>query len=92
VRQVLTRRTYDAILFRRGTTPGPELCCDTYRERLIKYVPVEILVIYIALYGGTYAVMGTDPFFPILARWLALAGIVCTPLYLWRAEQVSDLL
>lgn len=90
MRQVLTRRNYDTVLFRRGTTPGTELPCDTYRERLVKYIPVEIIVLYIALYGSTYAVIGTDPFFPILARWLVIAGIICTPLYLWNVEQVSN--
>ena len=90
MRQVVTRRKHDAVLFRRGTTPGQDLPCDTYRERLVKYVPVEILVFYIAVYGSTYAVIGTELFFPILARWLAIAGIICTPVYLWKAEQVSD--
>ena len=90
MRQVINRRNYDRVLSRAGTPGGSGTRYDTYRERLVKYIPIEAIVIYVALYGSTYAVLGTDPAFAIPARWLVIAGIVCTPIYLWKAGQVTD--
>lgn len=90
MRQVLSRRNYDRVLSRAGTPNESGIRYDTYRERLVKYIPVEAIVIYIALYGSTYAIFGTDPVFVIPARWLIIAGIICTPIYLWKAGQVTD--
>ena len=90
MRQVVTRRNCDRVLFRAGIFGEPGIRYDTYRERLIKYIPIEIIVIYIALYGSTYAIFGTDPVFTIPARWLIIAGIICTPIYLWKCGQVTD--
>ena len=90
MRQVVTRRNCDRVLSRAEIPNESEIRYDTYRERLVKYIPVEIIVIYIALYGSTYAILGTDPIFAIPARWLVIAGIICTPVYLWKGEQVTD--
>nr|WP_321350395.1 hypothetical protein [uncultured Methanoregula sp.] len=90
MRQVVTGRNQYAIGSRPGNTAGSDTHPDTYRERLVKYIPVEIIVIYIALYGGTYALAGTDPLFVFPARWLIVAGFICTPVYLWTVEGVSD--
>ncbi len=63
---------------------------DTYRERLLKYIPAEIVVVYVAVYGIAYALAAADPLFPLAARWILIAGIVATPLYLWEAGHVTD--
>jgi hypothetical protein len=90
MRLVVTRRNYDAVNTRAGGVPGGESPPDSYRDRLIKYVPVEILVLYVAVYGGLYAVMGTQPYFPLVARWILLAGIVGTVLWLWKIDGVTE--
>ena len=90
LRLVVTKRNYDALNTRAGGVPGGEIRADSYRERLIKYVPVEILVLYVAVYGSLYSVMSVQPFLAILARWILLAGILGTVLYLWKAEGVTD--
>lgn len=89
MRQVITRRNQDAAGFPR-TADGPGIRPDTYRERLIKYIPAEMIIVYIALYGSTYALMGADPLFSFPARWLIVAGFICTPLYLWKIDGVTD--
>jgi len=63
---------------------------DSYRERLVKYVPVEIIVLYVATYGILYYAAGADPWFSLVALWLLVAGIVAVPLYLWNMELVCD--
>jgi len=90
MRLVVTLRNREAVAT--GSTGGPAagVLPDTYRERLIKYIPAEVIVLFVAAYGATYAVLGTDPFFPRIALWIVLAGLIGTPLYLWKAGQVSD--
>jgi hypothetical protein len=90
MRLVVTKRNYDALNTRAGGLPGRELSPDTYRERLIKYIPVEALVLYVAVYGILYFLMSTQPYFSLVARWILLAGIFGTPLWLWKIEGVTD--
>ncbi|NMB79725.1 MAG: hypothetical protein GYA23_11605 [Methanomicrobiales archaeon] len=76
----------------RGPPPADdEVHFDSYRERLMKYVPAEALVLFVAVYGSAYAVLGTEPFFPLLARWIVLAGIAVTVIWLWKIDGVTDL-
>ncbi len=63
---------------------------DSFRERLIKYVPVETLSLYVAMYGITFFISGSESWYPLMARWLLVAGILGTPLFLWQAEGVTD--
>ena len=90
MRLVITKRNYDTVLARSVRNTDVPRSCDTYRERLVKYVPVEVIALYISVYGIGYAVMGTDPLFVLISRWLLIAGIAGTLLYLWKAEGVSD--
>ncbi len=90
MRLVITKRTRDLVATAAGHPDRSMISCDSYRERLQKYIPVEIIAIYIALYGIAYAVFAYDPLFPPAARWLLIAGIVATPWYLLKAEQVTD--
>jgi hypothetical protein len=90
MRLVVTKRNVDALNTRAGGSPGGEIHPDSYRERLIKYIPVEILALYVALYGSLYAVMSFQPYFSLVARWILLAGIAGTVLWLWKAQGVTD--
>jgi hypothetical protein len=90
MRMVITKRNRETI---NVIYPGTDPAClqeDTYRERLLKYIPAEILVLYIAVFGIAYAMLAADPIFPMIARWVLIAGIVATPLYLLEAERVTD--
>ena len=89
MRLVVTARNYDAVNTRAGGDNG-EIQKDTYRERLVKYIPVEGLVFFVAVYGSTYAVLGYQQYFSMLARWIIMAAILFTFLYLWKIEDVSD--
>ncbi len=63
---------------------------DTYRERLIKYIPAETIALFIAVYGITYYLSGGEPWYPVVARWILILGLLGTILYLWKAEKVTD--
>jgi hypothetical protein len=86
---VITKRNSMAVKDGSGAAwekPTP----DSYRERLFKYIPAEVVVLYVAVYGIAYALLAADPWFSLIARWILIAGIVGTPLYLWKAGQVTD--
>jgi hypothetical protein len=85
MRMVITKRNIDRVA---AGTAGP--VPDTYRERLLKYIPAEVIAVYVALYGIAYAVAAYDPLFPPVARWILIAGVMATPVYLWKAEGVTD--
>ncbi len=91
MRLVVTLRNREAVTMGSWGVPATGVLPDTYRERLIKYIPVEVIVLFVAAYGTGYAVLGTDPLFSRIALWIVLAGLVGTPFYLWRAGQVTDL-
>ena len=90
MRLVVTKRNYDILNTKGQGTAGKEIPPDSYRERLVKYIPVEVLVMYVAAYGSAYAILSFEPYFSLLARWLFLAGIVATLLWLWKIEGVTD--
>ncbi|MFA4877104.1 MAG: hypothetical protein WC586_06790 [Methanoregula sp.] len=90
MRQVVTKRNYETVLARSAGNTAVPVSCDSYRERLVKYVPVEVLALYVSVYGIGYAVMGTDPGFSLASRWILIAGIAATLLYLWKSEGVVD--
>ena len=60
-------------------------------ERLVKYVMVEIIVLWWLPLRASYVVASLQtPWFSSTALWFLLAGIVAVPLYLWKAEGVCD--
>jgi hypothetical protein len=63
---------------------------DTYRERLLKLVPVETVILWIAVFGSMSAVASGAEFFPYFARWALILGAAGTWLYLWQVEHVRD--
>jgi hypothetical protein len=90
MRQVVTRRTRESMHLLPGTVPGSGIPPDTYRDLLLKYIPAETLVLFVAAYGTAAAAMSPGPVFSILARWLVVAGTVGTPLLLWKVGDVKD--
>lgn len=90
MRLVVTKRNYDILNTKGRGSAGKEIPLDSYRERLVKYVPVEGLVFFVAVYGSSYAAMSFQPYFSLIARWIFLAGIAATLLWLWKVEGVTD--
>src|SRR5215211_7658915 len=60
---------------------------DYYTDRLLKYIPTESVALYLTLQGIVLSSVEA----PALNAWLWVAlgiGIIGTPLYLWRIQQV----
>jgi hypothetical protein len=61
---------------------------DNYTDRLLKYIPAESVALYLTLQG----IVSSSVEGRALYTWLWFAfgiGIIGTPLYLWRVQQVS---
>jgi hypothetical protein len=91
MRLVVTKRNRDAVLLDSSGRVSRGVPDDSYRERLIKYIPVETIALFIAAYGTTYYLSGSEDWYLLMARWLLIAGILGTVLYLWQAEGITDL-
>lgn len=62
---------------------------DDYKERLVKYIPVEVIAVYLTLDLLAHSVTPVNT----MVLWLAFgAGILGSPLYLWRIYGVSKVL
>jgi len=91
MRLVITKRNRDALLLDASGRVNQGIPDDSYRERLLKYIPVETIALFIAVYGSTYYISGSEAWYPLMARWILVAGILGTILYLWQADGVTDL-
>ncbi|PKL69575.1 MAG: hypothetical protein CVV30_08460 [Methanomicrobiales archaeon HGW-Methanomicrobiales-1] len=91
MRLVVTRRNRDETLSMAKGDACRDMPNDSYRERLIKYVPVETIALFIAVYGIMYYLSGTESWFPVVARWILLLCFLGTVLYLWKAEHITDI-
>lgn len=58
---------------------------DTYRDRLFKYIPAEVVTLYLGL-TATIAAASNVP--PSLAWVIFVAGVIATPYYLRFAQGV----
>jgi hypothetical protein len=68
--------------------PAQSQTVDDYTDRLLKYIPAESVALYLTLQGIVLSSVEA----PALDAWLWFAfaiGIIGTPLYLWRIQQVS---
>jgi hypothetical protein len=90
MRFVVTKRNRDTVLSRAKGSLDGDIPNDSYRERLIKYVPVETIALFIVLYGITYYLYGTESWYPVVARWILILGFLGTVLYLWKVENITD--
>jgi hypothetical protein len=91
MRLVVTKRNRDTVLSSAKGGLGQDMPNDSYRERLIKYIPVETIALFVVVYGITYYLSGTESWYPIVARWILILGFVGTVLYLWKVEGISDM-
>jgi hypothetical protein len=87
---VVTKRNRDTVLSREKGCFSQDMPNDSYRERLIKYVPVETIALFIVVYGITYYLSGTESWYPVVARWILILGFAGTVLYLWKVESITD--
>jgi hypothetical protein len=59
---------------------------DTFRDRLFKYIPAEVVTLYLAL----NAIVAANKDAPHFLYWCVFFfGLICTPLYLWRVQNVT---
>jgi hypothetical protein len=59
---------------------------DTYKERLFKYIPAEVVTLYL----GLTAIVASARDAPHFLDWtIFVAGLVGTPYYLWRWQKVT---
>ena len=91
MRLVVTKRNRDAVLSMAKGAASQNVPNDSYRERLIKYIPVETIALFIVVYGITYYLSGTEPWYPVVARWILILGFLGTVLYLWKGENITDM-
>jgi hypothetical protein len=76
-----------ATIHRDETGKGSKkLKADSYSIRLIKYIPSEVIALYLTLEG----VLKSANLINSMLHWAIFAfGIIGTFLYLWRVQQVS---
>lgn len=91
MRLVITKRNRSTVLLDASGRINRGIPDDSYRERLVKYIPVETLAIFVALYGTTSYISGSETWYPLMARWIVVAGIIGTVLWLWQADGVTDI-
>ena len=85
-RTILTQRDIDALAGARGSSPAPTP--DDYGSRILKYIPAEVVTVYIAVQGIITAADPAGPNATIL--WIAFGILLAlTPVYLWRITHVT---
>jgi hypothetical protein len=66
-------------------TPRPSP--DTYKDRLLKYIPAEVVALYLTLHGSAAAARDTIPQAPV--QWAIFAILLAaTPLYTLRITKI----
>jgi hypothetical protein len=96
---------FDAPLFEDGdlppeaaAAPAHDIPGDTYLERMVKYVPGEVLAFFMLINaildqamksGGADAAMAGVPV-PIIATGALILGCALTPLFCWYVRQDGD--
>jgi hypothetical protein len=62
---------------------------DDYATRLLKYIPAEVITLYLTLTSLLRSSVDASP----ILDWVIFAiGTVATPLYLWRLQKVHRIL
>lgn len=89
MRLVLTNHNINKV---RASLPDEEkekVKPDDYLTRIIKYIPAEVVALYITLHGIASSAKTGIPF--ELISWIIFTvGILGTVLYLWRVGNVND--
>ena len=62
---------------------------DDYKDRLLKYIPADVIALYVALDGIVTTTVADDQVPVGTLRWIILLLVAAvTPLYLWRVAKV----
>jgi len=89
MRLVLTSKNINLVKAKLPKEEREKVKPDDYLTKIIKYIPSEVVVLYITLYGVASAAKTEIPF--VLITWLIfVVGVLGTVLYLWRIAQVND--
>ncbi|MEZ0395645.1 MAG: hypothetical protein ABWK53_04335 [Anaerolineales bacterium] len=64
---------------------------DNYLSRLLKYIPSEIVMVFVSVEGVLRSSFGDNPAYLEMGLWI-LAGTltVLTPIWLWRVMRVKS--
>ncbi len=89
MRLVLTPKNIDRARARLPEAERDKVKPDDYLTKILKYIPAEVVALYITLYNIANAAKTEIPF--ELITWIIFAiGIIGTVLYLIRVAKVSD--
>ena len=89
MRQVITPRNIAMVKAQLSEEEKVKVKPDNYRESILKFIPTEVVTLYLTIYGIAFAARNEIPFGAIV--WVIFAvGIIGTPLYLMFAERVKD--
>jgi hypothetical protein len=88
-RTIITRHDIDALRSAREAVPAGTP--DGYSTRVLKYIPAEVVAVYIGIQG---AINAADPAGAnAVLLWLTCGILlVLTPVYLWRVTHVTKAL
>ena len=90
MRQVITPRNIALVKAQLPDEEKEKVKPDNYKERLIKFIPAEVVTLYLTVYGIASAARDEIPFEVFI--WIIFAvGIIGTPLYLRFVERVRGL-
>ena len=68
------------------TPTSPSLSPDTYTDRLLKYIPAEVIALYLTL----DAIVRSSQEIPYTIHWgIFIFGVIATYLYLWRVFKIN---
>ena len=71
-------------------SPESPVQMDSYKDRILKYIPAEAIALYITLYGLASAQLGNELYFLSLSWAIFIICGIGAVLYLWRIEHVQD--
>jgi hypothetical protein len=81
-------RMIDPVDLRRGLAPGEGKAGGGYAERVVKYIPAEVVAVYTAV-RGLLPSPESEPSVVYVA-WIVFAlFLIATPVYLWRVNTSS---
>jgi hypothetical protein len=88
MRTVITNKNIDLVKARVPRGEGEQVTLDDYKSKLLKYIPGEVVTLYILIFGFAEGAKDLIPF--KLVAWIIFGvGILGTILYLWRIEKVK---
>ena len=88
MRQVLTRKNIAMVKAKLPEEEKEKVKPDDYKERILKFIPAEVVTLYLFLYGLAKATEDEIPF-EVISWVLFGVGIFGTILHLWRIAKVS---